>query len=99
MNLIQFVNGPPFLTALDPEVQVKGSRDPLGLELIWTNLGRTLVGNLTTVTRSVRQFTTLLLGIHFAGQVSSPGHDGDTFLSAFLRFEQLAAYSRYQHFE
>ena len=99
MNQTVFVNGPPFLTALDPEVQVKGSRDPLGLELIWTHLGRTLIGNLTTVTRSVRQFTTLLLGIHFAGQVSSKGTDEDSFLSAFLRFEQLAAYARYLHFE
>jgi hypothetical protein len=97
--LIQYVNGPPFLTALDPEARVKGSRDPLGLELIWTSLGRALVGNLTTVTRSVRQFTTLLTGIHFASQVSPRGDEEDGFLSAFLRFEQLAAYSRYLHFE
>jgi hypothetical protein len=99
MSLVQYVNGPPFLTALDPENQIKGSRDPLGVERIWTNLGRTLVGNLTTVTRSVRQFTTLLLGIHFASQVSPQGDEEDGFLSAFLRFEQLAAYSRYLHLQ
>ncbi len=43
----------PFFTALDPDSRIKGSRDPLGFEVIWTALGREIIGNLTTVTRSV----------------------------------------------
>ncbi|MEI6779274.1 MAG: hypothetical protein WCQ21_00005, partial [Verrucomicrobiota bacterium] len=58
----------PFFTALDPDARLKGSRDPLGFELLWTALGRTVVGNLTTVTRSVRQFGTLLFGFYFANK-------------------------------
>jgi hypothetical protein len=50
----------PFLTDLDSRAAVKGSRDPLGIQPIWTRLGRHVVGNLTTVSNSVRDFTTLL---------------------------------------
>ena len=56
----------PFLTDLDSHAAVKGSRGPLGIQLIWTRLGRYVVGNLTTVSNSVRDFTTLLLGYYFA---------------------------------
>lgn len=44
----------PFLTDLDSRAVVKGSRDPLGIQQIWTRLGRHVVGNLTTVSDSVR---------------------------------------------
>jgi hypothetical protein len=88
----------PFFTALDPDARIKGSRDPLGFELLWTALGRRVVGNLTTVTRSVRQFSTLLFGWHFANQATEGLADRDEqFLPAFLRFEQLAAYVRYDN--
>jgi hypothetical protein len=83
----------PFLTDLDSRAAVKGSRDPLGIQQIWTRLGRHVVGNLTTVSNSVRDFTTLLLGYYFAEQLSNdlgPGTD----LETFLKWEQLAAYSR-----
>lgn len=87
-----------FLTEIDPRAAVTGSRDPLGLQPIWSALGRELVGNLTTVTTSVRGFTTLMLGLYFADQVVSAGvlPEADR-VSAFLRFEQLAAYSRELH--
>jgi hypothetical protein len=51
----------PFLSDLDSRAAVKGSRDPLGVQQIWTRPGRHVVGNLTTVSNSVRGFTTLLL--------------------------------------
>ena len=35
----------PFLTDLDPQLAVKGSRDPLGVQTIWARLGRHVVGN------------------------------------------------------
>jgi hypothetical protein len=59
----------PFLTDLDSRAAVKGSRDPLGIQQIWTRLGRYVVGNLTTVSDSVRDFTTLLLGYYFAARL------------------------------
>ncbi len=31
----------PFLTALDSRAKIKGSRDPLGIQPIWTRLRRT----------------------------------------------------------
>jgi len=84
---------PPFLTALDSRAAVKGSRDPLGIQAIWTRFGRHVVGNLTTVSTSVRDFTVLLLGYHFAERVAASGETG-TELATFLKWEQLAAYAR-----
>jgi hypothetical protein len=56
----------PFLTDLDERAEVRGSRDPLGLVPIWSKFGREVVGNLTTVTGTVRGFTTLLVGLELA---------------------------------
>jgi hypothetical protein len=53
----------PFLTDLDTQAAIKGSRDPLGLQTIWTRLGRHVVDNVTTVSTSVRDFTTLVLTV------------------------------------
>lgn len=83
----------PFLTEFDSRAAVKGSRDPLGIQQIWTRLGRDVVGNLTTVSNSVRDFTTLLLGYYFTENLSREiGPDNE--LSTFLKWEQLAAYAR-----
>jgi len=60
----------PFLTDLDSRAAVKGSRDPLGIQQIWTRLGRPVVGNLTTVNNSVRDFTTMLLGYYLAARLA-----------------------------
>src|SRR5205823_6790663 len=83
----------PFLTDLDSRAAVKGSRDPLGIQPIWTRLGRHVVGNLTTVSTSVRDFTTTLLGYYFAERVENE-EGGDGALAVFLRWEQLASYAR-----
>ena len=83
----------PFLTDIDSQAAVKGSRDPLGLQTIWARLGRHVVGNLTTVSTSVRDFTTLVLGYYFAERVANESA-GDGDLAVFLRWEQLAAYAR-----
>ena len=83
----------PFLTDLDPQAAIKGSRDPLGVQTVWARLGRQVVGNLTTVTTSVRDFTTTILGYYFAERVANEARsEGD--LAVFLRWEQLAAYAR-----
>lgn len=83
----------PFLTALDSRALVKGSRDPLGIQAIWTRFGRHVVGNLTTVSSSLRDFTTTILGYHFAEVVADSAGPGSQ-LATFLKWEQLAAYSR-----
>lgn len=83
----------PFLTDIDSRAAVKGSRDPLGIQSVWTRLGRHVVGNLTTVSTSVRDFTTLLIGYHFAAELADelgPGRE----LETFLKWEQLAGYAR-----
>lgn len=85
----------PFLTLLDPRAKIKGSRDPLGIQILWTKLGRQVVHNLTTVTTSVRSFSVLLLGLYFAERAVTERHASpDRFAELFLKFEQLAAYSR-----
>lgn len=83
----------PFLTDADERATVKGSRDPLGIQPIWTRFGRHVVGNLTTVSNSVRDFTTLLLGFWFAERIAESGAPGEE-LPTFLKWEQLAAYAR-----
>lgn len=51
--------------------------------------------NLTTVTVSLRGFTTYLLGVYFAQvEVDERGKDEGDLVHAFLKTEQLAAYSR-----
>lgn len=86
----------PFLTDLDTRAQVKGSIDPLGAMAVWTRLGRRVVGNVTTVTTSVKDFKTLLLGFGLIKDLRRhAGPEGDVDdLAAFLRWEQLAAYAR-----
>jgi hypothetical protein len=85
-----------FLTQLDPRAEVKGSRDPLGLQAIWSHFGREVVGNLTTVTQSLREFKTLLFGFHFVQQAIDAGQGREEDRCAlFLQFEQLVAYSLY----
>jgi hypothetical protein len=83
----------PFLTDLDSRAAVKGSRDPLGIQGVWTRFGRHVVGNLSTVSNSVRDFTVLLLGYHFAAHVADQ-NGPESQLGTFLKWEQLAGYAR-----
>lgn len=83
----------PFLTQLDSRAAIKGSRDPLSIQPLWSRLARHVIANLTTVSTSVRDFSVLLLGYHFAEQLAEEGA-GDGDLSTFLKWEQLAAYAR-----
>ena len=85
----------PFLTDLDSRAAIKGSRDPLGLVPLWSRFGRTVVGNLTTASGSLRGFTTLLLGHWLAERVQErDGREAESTLELFLKFEQLAGYVR-----
>jgi hypothetical protein len=85
----------PFLTALDERALVKGSRDPLGLVPVWSRFGRDVVGNLTTVTSSVRSFTTVMVALELADILSEQlRQEAPRTLDTFLRFEQIAGYAR-----
>lgn len=87
-----------FISLLDDRARPKGSRDPLGFELIWTHFGRKVVGNLTTITSSLENFTVALLGFcwanELAGQEQSPANQAEI-QKFFLRYEQMTAYLRF----
>ena len=85
-----------FLTLEDPRARIQGSIDPLGGLFIWYWFGRQLVGNLTTVSNSVRGFTTLLLARYYTERLIEDGKaTEEDALEIFLRFEQIAAYARH----
>jgi len=87
-----------FLSLLDDRAKPKGSRDPLGFELIWTHYGRQVIGNLTTITGSLTNFSVAILGFKWANDLHAhlPESDRQSRVrDSFLRYEQLAAYLRY----
>ena len=67
----------------------KGSRDSIGMEAIWTFMGRTVMGNLTTVTSNLESFIVALLCCYHA---SSNWNKLDQVQEQFMRAEQLAVY-------
>ena len=88
-----------FLTEEDPRAAIKGSRDPLGLQVIWIDFARKLISNLTTQSVSVRGFTILCLGKYLAEKlVRERGADAKDAVEIFLRIEQISAYVRFNRF-
>lgn len=88
----------PFLSLLDDRAKPKGSRDPLGFELVWTHYGRQVIGNLTTVTSSLSNFAVALLGFSWANEINAnvPKDEQQRRVrETFLRYEQIAGYLRY----
>lgn len=82
-----------FLTELDPRARIKGSRDGLGAQPVWSAMGRPLIGNLTTVTTDLAAFTTLLVGLRLTE--IGPAEDDAQRQAAFLVWEQMAGYVRH----
>lgn len=86
-----------FLSLLDDRARAKGSRDPLGFEMVWTWFGRRVVGNLTTITTSWRIFSVGLLGFHWSNKLCRdihPAEKQEAVQNHFIRYEQLAAFLR-----
>lgn len=81
-----------FFTLLDDSLKPKGSRDPLGIEVLWSSVGRKMVGNLTTVTRNLDNFVITLVGFHLCRNDKT----GQTDWDAFERFEQMTGHARYR---
>lgn len=84
---------------MDDRAKPKGSRDPLGFELVWTYFGRKVIGNLTTITSSMDNFAVALLGYYFANdlvpKIDIENDRHRQIRELFLRYEQLAGYVRY----
>jgi hypothetical protein len=86
----------PFLTLEDPNAKIKGSRDPLGVQPVWSRFARHFVTNLTNTTNSVRNFSVLLLGRYFGERLLDARRiEQDDLLPVFLRVEQACAYVRH----
>tara|TARA_R110002049_G_C9166498_1_gene561478 strand:- start:3093 stop:4337 length:1245 start_codon:yes stop_codon:yes gene_type:complete len=88
----------PFISLIDDRAKPKGSRDPLGFELVWTHFGRKVVGNLTTITSSLENFAVALLGFHWANELNihvDEDHKQKAVRETFLRYEQITGYIRY----
>ena len=81
-----------FLTALDPRARIRGSRDGVGAQGAWAGVARPLIGNLTTVTSSLRGFVTLLVGLRLAERAEAETAESTD--DAFLVWEQMAAFAR-----
>ena len=81
-----------FFSALDSNYRIKGSRDPLGFQSLWSAAGHKAVKHLSTVSSNLKDFMILCYGIYFYGERDPRG-----FISFFLKFEQLCAYARRIH--
>lgn len=88
-----------FLSLLDDRARPKGSRDPLGFELIWSYFGRKVIGNLTTITSSMDNFAVAVLGFYWANKLVQKDIEESVrqkkVREIFLRYEQLTGYIRY----
>ena len=87
-----------FLSLLDDRAKPKGSRDPLGFELVWTYFGRQVIGNLTTITSSLNNFAVAILGFHWANELHAalPHSEKQVRVrETFLCYEQLTGYLRF----
>lgn len=82
-----------FLTAQDPNYTIKGSRDPLGFQVIWQEAGRRLIPHLSTVSGNIKDFQILCLAHQLEQEL---GIKDENFESFFLLLEQFMAYVRYE---
>lgn len=82
-----------FLTQQDPNYTIKGSRDPLGFQVLWQAAGRKLIPHLSTVSGSIIDFQILSLAFYLKKEFNI---SDDEFNSFFIKLEQLMAYSRFR---
>ena len=78
-----------YFTKEDPDYSIKGSRDPLGFQVLWQHQGRKLIPYLSTVSINLQDFQILCLAHYFFGK-----EPDKKFAAFFFRFEQLMAYVR-----
>lgn len=80
-----------FLTAFDPDYNIKSSRDPLGFQTIWQKTGRFIIPHISTVSSHLHDFQTLAFGLQCKTVLNMNEKDFPDF---WLRLEQLMAYTR-----
>ncbi len=78
-----------YFTKIDPDYSVKGSRDPLALQVLWQHQGKKLIPNLSTVSSNIHDFQIFCLAHYFYEREADV-----QFAKFFMRFEQLMAYVR-----
>ena len=84
-----------FITEQDPNYSIKGSRDPLGFQVIWQAAGRKLIPHLSTVSGSIKDFQILCLAYALKKELKI---EDKLFEPFFLRFEQMMAYTRFKSY-
>lgn len=82
-----------FLTAVDPDYLPKGSRDPLGYQVVWQHQGKKIIPYLSTVSSLVKDFQLLCAARYLYGNNQEAGWS-----KFFMRFEQLMGYVRAARF-
>lgn len=82
-----------FLTAQDSNYTIKGSRDPLGFQVIWQEAGRRLIPHLSTVSGNIKDFQILCLAHELERELDIKDANFESF---FLLLEQFMAYVRYE---
>ena len=80
---------------MDERLKTKGSRDPLGFEVIWSSYGRDLIPSLTTVTSSLDNCIEAILCSKYA--FLSGTKDTKEIENRFMKMEQLIGYIRVSH--
>ena len=68
-----------FLTEKDPNYSVKGSRDPLGFQVIWQAAGRRLIPYLSTVSITVMDFQILSIAFALKKELNIPEEEFEPF--------------------
>lgn len=82
-----------FLTQQDPNYTIKGSRDPLGFQVLWQAAGRKLIPHLSTVSGSIIDFQIISLAFYLKKEFNISDEEFNSF---FIKLEQLMAYSRFK---
>lgn len=82
-----------YLTLPDPDYLPKGSRDPLGFQVVWQHQGKKIIPYLSTVSSLMRDFQTLCMARYLYRDETEKGWP-----KFFMRFEQLMAYVRISRF-
>ncbi len=73
-----------YFTKDDGDYRIKGSRDPLGFQVLWQHQAKYLVHFLSTVSVDLHDFQIMCLAYAYYGKSPDIG-----FMKFFLRFEQL----------
>lgn len=81
-----------FITKQDPNYIIKGSRDPLGFQVIWQNTARQLIPNLSTVSNNIIDFQVMCLANYFKLEHRLEEQE---YRLIFSRMEKLFGYVRF----